>query len=332
MGVQNFFSSGGYYTNFAAMTTFVRKVVLASPHGFCAGVERAIQMAEAALRLYPHPVYCLKQIVHNQQVIDSLAAKGMTFVEDITEVPRGATVLFSAHGVPPQTRKMAAELNLRVVDATCPFVTKVHQEVKRYAADNYTILLIGHPTHDEIIGVAGEAPKRVKVIANEEKARTIRLRDRSKVAVLTQTTLSVDDVARILGILKRRFPALETPQESDICYATRNRQEAVRKLAPDTDGFIVLGAENSSNSNRLVEVAKSMGCATRLVSRLEQLRDIPHDICAVLGVTAGASTPESFVKEAIALLLTMEFSVFEERVVVKEDIHFALPKELQSAP
>lgn len=311
------------------MANIVRRIVLVSPHGFCAGVERAIQMAEAALRLYPHPVYCLKQIVHNQEVIDDLAAKGMVFVQAIREIPPGATVLFSAHGVPPDTRKEATALGLRIIDATCPFVTKVHLEVKRYADAGHTILLIGHPTHDEIIGVAGEAPKRVKIISDEDDAHNILLRNKSKVAVLTQTTLSVDDVARILDILKRRFPALKTPPESDICYATRNRQLAVRQFAREADGFIVLGAENSSNSNRLAEVARAEGCATRLVSKLEQLHDIPYDLVGALGITAGASTPERFVKAAIALLLTKGFSEFEERVAVKEDIHFSLPRELQ---
>ena len=304
-------------------------LILISPHGFCAGVERAVQMAEAMLRKNPAPVYCLKQIVHNRQIIDDLKAKGMVFVQDIREVPRGATVLFSAHGVPPAIREVARELGLNTVDATCPFVTKVHQEVKRFAAQGYSILLIGHHQHDEIIGVAGEAPGHVTVIATTEDARSVQVPDPGKVAVLTQTTLSMDEVAHVMEVLRERFPHLKTPPESDICYATRNRQQAVRLFARQADAVVVLGAENSSNSNRLVEVARAEGCSAYLASTLEKLDAIPLTSINRLGVTAGASTPEYFVRAAISHLEKKGFTSREELTLVKEDIHFQLPGDLQ---
>lgn len=310
------------------MNSVDKKLILISPHGFCAGVERAVQIAEEMLRKYPKPVYCLKQIVHNRQIIDSLTARGMVFVQSISEIPRGATVLFSAHGIPPSIRQEAHALGLVAVDATCPFVTKVHQEVKRFAAQGYSILLIGHHKHDEIIGVAGEAPGQVTVIATEEDARTVQVPDAGKVAVLTQTTLSVDEVAHVMEILRARFPTLKTPPESDICYATRNRQQAVRLFARLADAVIVLGAENSSNSNRLVEVAKAEGCSAYLASTLETLDAIPLASVKRLGITAGASTPESFVRAAIAHLGKKGFAVMEEMCLIKEDIHFSLPRDL----
>ena len=300
-------------------------LILISPHGFCAGVERAAQIAEAMLRKYPAPVYCLKQIVHNRQIIEELQSKGMVFVHDIREVPRGATVLFSAHGIPPAIREAARELGLNTVDATCPFVTKVHHEVKRFASQGYSILLIGHHQHDEIIGVAGEAPGQVTVIATAEDARSVKVPDPGKVAVLTQTTLSMDEVAHVMKVLRERFPQLKEPSESDICYATRNRQQAIRLFARQADAVIVLGAENSSNTNRLVEVARAEGCSAYLASTLEKLDAIPLGNVTRLGITAGASTPESFVKAAIAHLEGKGFSCLEELTLVKEDIHFQLP-------
>lgn len=305
-----------------------KTLVLISPHGFCAGVERAVEIAEAVLRRYPHPVYCLREIVHNRQVIDALIAKGMIFVHDIRDIPRGGTVLFSAHGISPAVRDAARELQLQAVDATCPFVTKVHQEVKRYAAQGHTILLIGHRAHDEIIGVAGEAPDRVIVIAEAREAETVSVTDPDKVAMLTQTTLSLDEVAHVMEILKKRFPSLKTPPDSDICYATRNRQQAVRLFARRADAVIVLGAANSSNSNRLVEVAKAEGCSAILVDTLEKLAAFQAEGMTTLGLTAGASTPESFVQAAIAHLTARGFRLVEEPPLVRETIHFSLPKEL----
>lgn len=302
-------------------------LVLITPHGFCAGVERAVELAEGMLRNYPPPIYCLKQIVHNRQIIDDLTAKGMIFVQDIGEVPCGGTVLFSAHGIPPATREAAKAMNLRVVDATCPFVSKVHHEVRQYAAKGYTILLIGHHSHDEIIGVAGEAPEHVIVVASEEEARAVTVPDPAKVAVLTQTTLSLDEVAHIMRILRERFPTLKTPTESDICYATRNRQQAVRLFARQADAIIVLGAENSSNSNRLVEVARAEGCYAALASTIEKLDAIPLEKVQTLGITAGASTPEYFVQKAIAHLKARGFTSVSEEKLIEENIHFPVPKE-----
>lgn len=306
-----------------------KKLVLITPHGFCAGVERAVGLAEGLLRTRPHPIYCLKQIVHNRQIIEDLAAKGMIFVQDIREVPDGGTVLFSAHGIPPATREAARAKHLSVMDATCPFVDKVHNEVKRYAARGYTVLLIGHHTHDEIIGVAGEAPEHVRVIASEAEAQAVDVPDPAKVAVLTQTTLSLDEVAGVMAILRARFPVLRTPAESDICYATRNRQQAVRSFARQADAIIVLGAENSSNSNRLVEVARAEGCFAALASTLEMLDAIPLENVWTLGITAGASTPEYFVQEAIGRLKPRGFSAVSEQEIIVENIHFPLPKEFK---
>ena len=307
-----------------------KKLILISPHGFCAGVERAVQIAERMLRTSPHPVYCLKEIVHNHQIIDDLSAKGMVFVQDINEVPRGATLLFSAHGIPPSTRERARLLGLNTVDATCPFVTKVHLEVKQFAKRDFTILLIGHHKHDEILGVAGEAPDHVKVVATEAEARQVAVKDPGKVAVLTQTTLSIDEVFHLMAILRDRFPSLKTPSGEDICYATRNRQQAVRIFASQADAVIVLGAETSSNSNRLVEVARAGGCPAYLASSIDKLATLPLTTIGTLGITAGASTPESFVCEAIAYLQEQGFTTVEESVLIKEDVHFSLPKELKS--
>ena len=306
-----------------------KHIVLITPHGFCAGVERAVELAEGMLRTYSHPVYCLKQIVHNRQIIDDLSARGMVFVQDIQEVPQGGTVLFSAHGIPPATREVAKSRGLRIVDATCPFVSKVHHEVRQYAAKGYTILLIGHHSHDEIIGVAGEAPERVVVIASEQEARAVVVPDPGKVAVLTQTTLSLDEVAQVMKILHDRFPVLKTPPESDICYATRNRQQAVRLFAREAEAIIVLGAENSSNSNRLVEVARAEGCYAALASSVEMLDAIPLETVNLLGITAGASTPEYFVQQAIAHLQARGFSIISEKVLIEENIHFPLPREFR---
>jgi 4-hydroxy-3-methylbut-2-enyl diphosphate reductase len=302
-----------------------RTIILASPHGFCAGVERAVAMAEALLVKYPKPVYCLRQIVHNRQVIDALTAKGMVFVQDISEIPHGGTVLFSAHGLSPGTRDAARQRGLHAIDATCPFVTKVHHEVRRYGSQGFSVLLVGDRHHDEIVGVASESPEHVTIIETEAEAETVTVPDPDEVAVMTQTTLSLDELAHILTILRRRFPALKTPSEMDICYATRNRQQAVKQLAGNVEAFIILGSESSSNSNRLAKVAQSEGCPGHLVSSLERLATVPLDEVTRLGLTAGASTPEHFVKAAIVQLQTRGFDRVEEFTAVKEDTHFTLP-------
>jgi 4-hydroxy-3-methylbut-2-enyl diphosphate reductase len=282
-------------------------------------------MAETLLRLYPKPIYCLHEIVHNPQIIQDLASRGMVFVRDVAEIPEGATALFSAHGVTPAIRAVAATRRLNAIDATCPFVTKVHNEVKRYAAAGCTVILIGHHTHDEIIGVVGEAPDHVTVVETEADANTVVVPDPDRVAVLTQTTLSTDETARVLELLRARFPRLRVPAEGDICYATRNRQQAVRLFAHQTDSFIVLGARNSSNSLRLVEVAREEGCPATLVAMPSEIDTLPLDNVMTLGLTAGASTPEYGVNETIDRLKRRGFERVETLSVAKEDLHFALP-------
>ena len=309
--------------------TSQRTIVLVSPHGFCAGVTRAVEVAETLLRNYSKPVYCLREIVHNTQIIRDLASRGLIFVDAVADIPEGATALFSAHGVSPAVREAAAARRLTMIDATCPFVTKVHTEVKRYAAEGYVIFLIGHRAHDEVIGVAGEAPDRVIVVETADEAREATVPDPARVAVMSQTTLSTDETARVLAVLRERFPALRTPAESDICYATRNRQQAVRLLAGRADHFLVLGARNSSNSNRLVEVARAGGCTATLVTAPEEVDAISLVDVGTLGLTAGASTPEYVVTETINRLKVLGFERVELLEVVKEDLHFALPRELK---
>ena len=299
-----------------------RSIIIASPHGFCAGVERAVQIAETTLKRHPKPVYCLRQIVHNSQIVESMRARGMVFVDDIRDVPGGATILFSAHGVSPAVRKAAVELNLRTIDATCPFVTKVHDKVRHYAEKGYSILLVGDRHHDEISGVAGEASDCVKIVETESEAETVTVKDPGKVAVVTQTTLSLDELSGILAVLRRRFTSLRTPSKMDICYATQNRQEAVRLLAPRVDVFIILGSENSSNSNRLAKVAREGGCRAHLASSIEKLSGVPLDEATNLGLTAGASTPECFVRESIDHLKARGFDRVHEFIAVKEITHF----------
>ncbi|MFO7534098.1 MAG: 4-hydroxy-3-methylbut-2-enyl diphosphate reductase [Kiritimatiellia bacterium] len=309
-----------------------RTVILASPRGFCAGVRRAVEIAESVLSQRPHPVYGLREIVHNRQVVNDLREKGIVFVQDIAEVPEGATVLFSAHGVPPSVREAAAARRLDVVDATCPFVMKVHVEVQRFVREDRTIALIGHRRHDEVVGVAGEAPERVVVIENEEESAAFMPADPERVAVITQTTLSQAETDRVLNVLKSRFPHLRTPSKKDICYATTNRQEAVKQLAKRVDLILVLGSENSSNSRRLAEVAVTNGAEAHLLSSPETVDAIPLDNRSAIGLTAGASTPEAFIAEILSRLREKGFDRVEEMDVVHEDIHFALPPALRTTP
>jgi len=306
-------------------------VILANPRGFCAGVRHAVELAEAPLRRRPPSVYGLKELVHNRHVVDALCRKGLRVVRDIAEVPRGGTVLFSAHGVAPAVREQAAARNLEVIDATCPFVMKVHHEVRRFAREGRTIVLIGHRRHDEVIGVAGEAPERVVVIENEHEAAAFLPADPDRVAVVTQTTLSAEETDRVLLALRRRFPTLQTSPQKDICYATTNRQEAVKTLARKTAFILVLGAANSSNSKRLVEVAVGAGAEARLVSHAEDLAAIPLTGRDTIGVTAGASTPESFIAEILGRLRAHGFDRVEELEACAERIHFALPPDLRDA-
>ncbi|MDD5704823.1 MAG: 4-hydroxy-3-methylbut-2-enyl diphosphate reductase [Kiritimatiellae bacterium] len=309
-----------------------RTVILASPRGFCAGVAYAVEIAETVLRRRAHPVYALKEIVHNHEVTRSLEAKGLRFIQTIGEAPVGSTVLFGAHGVAPAVRQAAAARRLEVIDATCPFVSKVHAEAQRFARRNCAIILIGHRRHDEVVGVAGEAPAHVTVIENEAEAEAFRPADPGRrVAVITQTTLSQAETDRVMAVLRRRFDDLLTPAKADICYATTNRQEAVRQLARRAPFILVLGSANSSNTNRLVEVAATAGAEAHLLSDRAELNRMPLGQRMVIGLTAGASTPESFIVQVLEDLKCLGFNRVEELEVAREHTHFPLPAAFQNA-
>lgn len=303
---------------------------LMRPRGFCAGVIRAIDVVRMVLASLGPPVYVRKEIVHNRYVVDELADQGAVFVERLDEVPPGAVVIFSAHGISPEVREEARQRQLRVIDATCPLVTKVHLEVTRYARKNYTIVLIGHRHHDEVIGTLGEAPEAIRLISTVEDVDALEIPDPNRVVYLTQTTLSLDDTAEIVSRLKERFPAIEGPPGQDICYATQNRQMAVKAVAPKTDGILVVGAQNSSNSNRLVEVARRGGTAAYLIGSAKDI--LPEWVQGRhrIGVTAGASTPEILVRQVVERLKEWGFTRVEEVEWVEEDVRFALPAELHA--
>lgn len=305
-----------------------KKIIIACPHGFCAGVGRAIDIIEEVIKRYPPPIYCLNEIVHNKQVVKILADEGIIFVHDIEKVPRGATLLFSAHGIPPSIMNQAKKLKLNIVDATCPFVTKVHQEVKAYSAKGYKIILIGFRKHDEVIGVVGEAPENVIVVENPSEAEMLRLDKSEKIMALSQTTLSLDDVNKVMDVLHRKFTDLTVPLHTDICYATTNRQNAVKSLAEKVKHILVLGSKNSSNTNRLAEVAISKGAHAYLVESLIDLKGVPVNEVETIGLTAGASTPETFVDEVIAELNALGFTKKEELKTAEEKLKFPLPPEL----
>jgi 4-hydroxy-3-methylbut-2-en-1-yl diphosphate reductase len=310
------------------MATAIAEIVLAGPRGFCAGVERAIDIVELALEVCGPPVYVRREIVHNGYVVDKLRAKGAVFVDELSEVPDGATAIFSAHGVSPAVRVEAARRQLRIIDATCPLVTKVHLEAVRYAREGYSIILIGHEDHDEVIGTLGEAPDRIFVIDSAAEVDRLALPNPEKVAYLTQTTLSVDDTRDVIEALRCRFPTIVGPSRNDICYATQNRQAAVKTVAGDVDVLLVIGAANSSNSLRLVEVSQSAGTRAYLIN---DVRDIKPEWLAGarrVGVTAGASAPEVLVTEAVAALRRQGATVREVHVV-DENVRFALPTELE---
>ena len=306
----------------------IAEIVLAGPRGFCAGVERAIDIVELALDVCGPPVYVRKEIVHNPHVVETLRTKGAIFVDELDEVPDDATVIFSAHGISPAVRDEAQRRGLRVIDATCPLVTKVHLEAIRYAKEHYTIVLIGHEDHDEVIGTTGEAPERIVVIDSAAEVDRLEIDDPDKIAYLTQTTLSVDDTRDVIAALRRKFPKIVGPSRDDICYATQNRQAAVKTVAGDVDVLLVIGAKNSSNANRLVEVAQNHGTRAYLIN---DVRDIRREWLADakrIGVTAGASTPEVLVSETIETLRHEGVAVREVRVV-EEDVRFGLPPELE---
>ncbi len=311
------------------MTSKLAEIVLAGPRGFCAGVERAIDIVELALAVCPPPVYVRKEIVHNRHVVDELREKGAIFVDELDEVPDDATVIFSAHGISPQVRVEARQRGLRVIDATCPLVTKVHLEAIRYAREEYTIILVGHEDHDEVIGTMGEAPEQMLLIEHPDQVDELVVPDPDKVAYLTQTTLSVDDTRECIEALRRRFPKIVGPSKDDICYATQNRQAAVKALATDVDVVLVIGAANSSNANRLVEVSEGDGTRAYLINDVRDIRPEWLEGVRRIGITAGASTPEGLVAEAVKVLSQRgDVSVREVRVV-DEDVRFGLPSELE---
>jgi 4-hydroxy-3-methylbut-2-enyl diphosphate reductase len=307
-----------------------KRVLLAAPRGYCAGVDRAVVTVEKALALYGAPVYVRKQIVHNVHVVASLEAKGAIFVEETDEVPEGKTVVFSAHGVSPLVHEQAAARNLKTIDATCPLVTKVHHEVRRFATEDSEILLIGHHGHEEVEGTAGEAPDRVRIVDGLDGARTIQPTPGKNLVWLSQTTLSVDETMEAVAILKERFPEIQAPPSDDICYATQNRQEAIKEIAPLADLVIVVGSRNSSNSVRLVEVALEYGArASHLIDYAEEIKDEWFEGVETIGVTSGASVPEILVKDVLATLQQHGFDDVQEITAAEESLLFALPPELR---
>ncbi len=314
-------------------TTFhsSNELLLPSPRGFCAGVIRAIEIVELALEKLGRPVYVRKEIVHNAHVVAELAAQGAVFVDSLEAVPAGAVVVFSAHGVSPEVRRDAAERRLQIIDATCPLVTKVHLEAVRYARRGYTIVLVGHQDHEEVEGTVGEAPDAIRVIESADQVDTLEVPDPERVVYLTQTTLSMDDTAEIVARLRKRFPAITAPPDQDICYATQNRQTAVKLIAPRSDLILVVGAHNSSNSNRLVEVAERAGTRAYLIGSVDDIRPEWLEGRRRIGVTAGASTPEVLVERVVEALRARGYAQVEPVDVVKENVRFSLPPQLRDA-
>ena len=306
-----------------------KTVFLPKPRGFCAGVIRAIDIVAIALEKLGRPVYVRKEIVHNRFVVDELAAQGAVFVESLDEVPDGAVTIFSAHGVAPEVWEKARFRKLQVIDATCPLVTKVHIEVIRYARANYSIILIGHRNHDEVIGTYGEAPDSIHLVSSVADVDALEGVRPDRVIYATQTTLSLDDAQAIVERLKQRFPKIISPSSSDICYATQNRQTAVKVLAKQSDLILVVGAQNSSNSNRLVEVAQSSGTSAYLIDNARDIQGGWLDGCSSVGVTAGASTPEILVQAVVENLRMRGFTRVQELEIIEEDVHFPLPAPLE---
>lgn len=305
------------------------KIILANPRGFCAGVNMAIESLDRALALYGTPLYVYHEIVHNRYVVDRFRKRGVVFVDSIAEIPNGSTVLYSAHGVAPAIRQASQERDLRAIDATCPLVTKVHLEAVRFAKEGYTILLIGHEGHDEVLGTMGEAPASIRLVQDEAEAEVIDLPADGKFAFLTQTTLSVDDAEAIVRVLRRRCPQIVGPSKDDICYATQNRQEAVKELVAESDVVIVLGSQNSSNSIRLAEVSRAEGKPAYLIDGWREIRDEWFNGKETVLITAGASAPEDVVKECVSFLQEKYQAKVESRVVREEHVHFPLPRELR---
>lgn len=305
-----------------------KKIILLRPRGFCAGVVRAIDVVRIALDLYGAPIYVRKEIVHNKHVVDELRAAGAVFIEELDEVPAGARVIFSAHGVAPSVRKQALDRNLQVIDATCPLVTKVHLEAVKFAKKNFTIVLIGHKDHDEVIGTLGEAPEATVLVSNVDDVNRLTVKDPERVSFITQTTLSLDETQDIVARLRQRFPKIQGPAAQDICYATENRQLAVKAVAPLCQLLLVVGSQNSSNSRRLVEVCQKEGVASHLIDDLGEVQAGWLQGVDRVAVTAGASAPENLVQELIQSLHGHGYAELEEVEIKEEDVRFNLPTEL----
>ena len=304
----------------------IKRVVLAKPRGFCAGVVRAIDIVERALDLFPEPIYVFHEIVHNQYVVENLSNRGVIFVDSLEEVPDGNVCVFSAHGVSPQIQETAKRKNLHIIDATCPLVTKVHLEALRFHREGKSIVLIGHEGHEEVEGTMGEAP--MQLVSSAEDVENLQLENSDAVVYITQTTLSMDDVAEISDALKKKFPALQSPVKDDICYATQNRQNAVKAMAKEVDVLLVVGSQNSSNSQRLCEVSKANGVPAYLIDDEKQINTDWLKDAEIVGVTAGASAPEELVKRVLQKLKALGAVEFVEQAGDDENVHFALPKEL----
>ena len=314
----------------------LEKVTLAAPRGYCAGVERAVDTVERALQLYGAPIYVRKQIVHNLHVVRDLESKGAIFVEEETEVPEGAAVVLSAHGVAPEVYRNAVARRLNVIDATCPLVTKVHLEARRFAKEGYTILLIGHEGHEEVVGTSGEAPEHIRLVGSKDEARAVEVGDPGKVAYLSQTTLSVDETNEIIEVLRGRFPAIVGPPRDDICYATQNRQDAVKSLAGEADLVLVIGSQNSSNSKRLAEVASDYGAPAHLIDDESEIDPAWLKDVRRVGVTSGASAPEWLVERVVERLRELGAPDVDQLQVAEEHVRFGMPygvrdKDLRAA-
>ncbi|MBW8056801.1 MAG: 4-hydroxy-3-methylbut-2-enyl diphosphate reductase [candidate division NC10 bacterium] len=307
----------------------IERVILAAPRGFCAGVDRAIDIVSLALEIYGSPVYVRKEIVHNAHVVQELGGRGAVFVDDLDEIPDGARVIFSAHGISPEVRAQAAAKRHRVIDATCPLVTKVHHEALKYSRNGRWVILVGHAGHDEVVGTMGHVPGRMLLVGSVEEAEQVQIPDPDRVAVITQTTLSIDDTREIMAVLKRRFPSAVLPPKDDICYATQNRQMAVKEMTGLVDLLLVIGSTNSSNSMRLVEVAQAAGVRAYLIDDISEMDPGWLEGVRTVGITAGASAPEHLVEEAVEFFRRMGVSRVEALDGIREDVVFALPPEIQ---
>ncbi|MCY2969434.1 MAG: 4-hydroxy-3-methylbut-2-enyl diphosphate reductase [Planctomycetota bacterium] len=305
------------------------KVILANPRGFCAGVNMAIESLEKALEKFGSPLYVYHEIVHNRPVVERFSKRGVVFVDKIDDIPEGATVLYSAHGVSPTIRLESQKRNLLAIDATCPLVTKVHKEAVKFASEGYTIILIGHEGHDEVLGTMGEAPQNIVLVQDEESANKLELPKDTKVAFLTQTTLSVDEAQAIIDVLKKKFPTIVGPAKDDICYATQNRQEAVKEIVPEVDVVLVLGSQNSSNSMRLSELAITLGKPAYLIDSVKEIKSEWLINAQKVLITAGASAPEDVVEECVDWLRVNYNAQVENRIIREEHVQFPLPRELR---